>query len=248
MNKTACVMSAAVILCAAPWAHAQTLDELTREQKEELVSVLKIAKSAYDEGRFEDALVGYRRAHILLALPKFHYNIALCLERLGRKAEALQAYRSFLDEDPDNAQRGKIERQIGLLEEQVERASIGTLVLDVTPADATVKVDGTTLPGPPYVIERSRGSVEVEVRAEGYLPKTEQAEIEGGTTLKLSMELSPEPTPNLSPRRETLSLRLASILRSMMTPTALAASSRGASQEPAPQALAWPGHSLQAHQ
>ena len=75
---------------------------------------------AFAEGRFEDALDRFRAAHEASGHAELLYNIGMCLERLQRQAEAVDALSRFLDEVPDTPLRGSVQGRIDALEQAIE--------------------------------------------------------------------------------------------------------------------------------
>ena len=53
-------------------------------------------QAAYATERWQDALEEFEKAHKVHPVPELDYNIALCLDRLERWAEAATAYRRFM--------------------------------------------------------------------------------------------------------------------------------------------------------
>ncbi len=60
----------------------------------------KKGKTAYDLGRFEDALTAYSAAYELKPLPAFLFNMAQCHKQLGRWERAVFFYKRYLDLAP----------------------------------------------------------------------------------------------------------------------------------------------------
>lgn len=123
----------AVLIIGCPWASAARAQappdalpdtagaELTEEQIERAREHFQAARSAYDEGRFEDALVQFRRAYELTGNADVLYNIATVADRLRRDEVALEAYAGFLEARPDTTDRAHIEGRIRVLRQQIER-------------------------------------------------------------------------------------------------------------------------------
>jgi len=77
--------------------------------------------SYYEEGRYEDALREFTEAQRLSKLPKMHYNIAECLDRLGRYRDAASELREYLKGVPDAEDRASVEKRIATFDERVKR-------------------------------------------------------------------------------------------------------------------------------
>jgi tetratricopeptide (TPR) repeat protein len=70
---------------------------------------------AYDAGRLDEALRDFQQARDLGGPPTLLYDIALTLDRLGRAAEAVTAYRQYLDASPDASNRDVVEARLAEL-------------------------------------------------------------------------------------------------------------------------------------
>ncbi len=68
--------------------------------------------SAFDAGRFGDALRDFARAYALSDRPAFLYNIAIAYEHLGRMQLALEHYTKYRDALPDAENRGEVDERI----------------------------------------------------------------------------------------------------------------------------------------
>jgi tetratricopeptide (TPR) repeat protein len=77
--------------------------------------VFEQGRDAYENGRFEEALLLFRRAHGLSANPVLLYNVALAADRLRRDADALDAYEQYLAAVPDAPQRASVQARIEIL-------------------------------------------------------------------------------------------------------------------------------------
>ncbi len=117
----------ASLLALAGRADAQSRDQeqqasgVTLQQSldgvdEEARSLFEAGRTAFSHGRFDDALEHFTRAHELSGRHELIFNIAVCLDRLRRDAEAAAAFRSYLDEMPDAENRGEVEGRIAQLE------------------------------------------------------------------------------------------------------------------------------------
>lgn len=73
-------------------------------------------RTAYSQGRFEDAAEAFYRAREMGGPPSLLYNQALCLDELGRGPAAASAYRRYLDRSPDAANREAVLQRIRVLE------------------------------------------------------------------------------------------------------------------------------------
>lgn len=111
------------------------------------------ARAAFERGvelarleRWAEALEEFRRSRSLNPRPSAAVNMASCLVRLGRAIEAVAAFEDYFRLVTDQAQEGarytEAQQQLA-----VTRATIATATIAVTPADATVAIDGIDQPG-----------------------------------------------------------------------------------------------------
>jgi hypothetical protein len=73
-------------------------------------------RALYDNGEYEGAIREFAAADALAPSGVNDFNIALCHERLGAAALAVQFYRSYLSRVPDAANKGEVQASIGRLE------------------------------------------------------------------------------------------------------------------------------------
>jgi tetratricopeptide (TPR) repeat protein len=88
----------------------------------------------YDRGEYEKALVEFEAARRAQALPELDFNMARCLEKLGRKADAIAAYERFLLQKRDQEVS---ERLQGLRDELARKSAPSTSVQPSSPAPTT---------------------------------------------------------------------------------------------------------------
>lgn len=78
-------------------------------------------RMAFSNGRFDDALQAFRKAHSLSERPELLFNIGSAADRLGRDEEALEAFEAYLRERPDAPNRAEVEGRIRELRRIVEQ-------------------------------------------------------------------------------------------------------------------------------
>ena len=64
-----------------------------------------LGRALYDDGRFDEALHAFERAHAQEPLPGFLFNIAQCHMQAQRYERAIGFYERFLEEDPRTEHR-----------------------------------------------------------------------------------------------------------------------------------------------
>lgn len=156
-------------------------------------------ESAFKAGSYERALAAFRQAFAQVAHDAVRFNIAVCLERLGRYAEATEQY----DAAARSSTLSEADRERARRSAQAARAVLGTLVVEAGTRGVRVSVDRAERcripcrivlnPGPhqvaigdgaPLALEVERGREHVLV-APGSEPK-----------------VAPESAPPKSPTRE----------------------------------------------
>ncbi len=93
--------------------HAQTpaeADQATSE--EEARSLFRAGQLAFDDGRFDDALTFFERAHTRSGRAELLYNVGLAADRLRRDERALDAFVGYLEATPDTPHRRQVEGRI----------------------------------------------------------------------------------------------------------------------------------------
>ncbi len=104
---------------------------------------------AFQTADFEAALEGFTRAYELGGPATLAYNMALSLDRLDRRADAVDAYRRYLTLVPEAANRTEVEARITVLEGGRARTDSPGLVM--TLIEPPVEV------GAPILYEASPG-------------------------------------------------------------------------------------------
>ena len=70
----------------------------------------------YDLGEYAEALQSFKRAYWNYEEPAFLFNIAQCQRQLGKKAEAVKFYRTYLNKIPNAPNRDAVEHIIAELD------------------------------------------------------------------------------------------------------------------------------------
>jgi tetratricopeptide (TPR) repeat protein len=76
-------------------------------------------RAAYLAGRYAEALERFQRSYDMSGRHVLLYNIGSAAERAGQPKRALEAYRRFLDKQPESELRPEVEGRIVALEAQV---------------------------------------------------------------------------------------------------------------------------------
>ena len=153
------------------------------------------ASQHFQRGAYQDALDSLRKAEPIAAqahhpsLAPIRFNIARCLDELGRKAEALDAYASYL-KLPDEGHRKQ--RAVAAIKE-LKRALFGGLSVSCDPSGASVKYTGPkegTRVCPFQVSELSPGTYQVVVEFAGYERFTKSVEVVAGQVMPVTARLT----------------------------------------------------------
>lgn len=76
---------------------------------------------AWDEGRFREAWEYWHHSYRLSRRPELLYNVGQAADRLRMDREALEAFRLYLEKNPDAANRKEVENRIRILEREVDK-------------------------------------------------------------------------------------------------------------------------------
>ncbi|NCQ35437.1 hypothetical protein GW813_10300 [bacterium] len=96
---------------------------------------------AYDAGHFEEALMRYQNAYQLSQRPALLYNLAVCFDRLDRKAEAADAYARFLDAVPSSPRAAIVRSRIEVLRTSLAREAANADGRHASPLDTDATTD-----------------------------------------------------------------------------------------------------------
>ncbi|MEJ7728418.1 MAG: PEGA domain-containing protein [Polyangiaceae bacterium] len=142
----------------------------------------------FEASAWDAALAEFLRSRELFPTRSATKNAAVCLRKLKRHDEALDAYQSLLREFPDLPAEDR-----AAAEKAAEElaALVGTIELRGVRSGATVVVDGRTrgvtpLPGPLRV---SAGTRAVRVHREGTSPFEARVDVAGGQTRVVEVQL-----------------------------------------------------------
>jgi hypothetical protein len=141
----------ALALSSAPTTEAQAKDAFHN------------GETAFRADDYELALQHFRRAIQLAPHDAVRFNIAVCLERLGRFREALLEYEAAAKSKVlDDAARARARDQAERVRER-----LGTLVIDTEPSGAEVKLDGVAVCSAPCELSVDPRRHELEATFEG---------------------------------------------------------------------------------
>lgn len=209
---------AAALFAAAP-AHA---DNDRARAKAQFIA----GQHAFEVKDYAGALEHFRQAFKLHRYDAVRFNIAVCLERLGKNREAVAQYLAASKSDELNAAT----RRRASEKAAQARKQLGTLSVDGTPKGADVLVDGEELCNLPCKVELDPGAHRVVVQ-DGRLSEQRKVWITKQNTRRVSIALGPA---TRTPAKVT-GPALAPVRHDEHTPTAPPSSSGG------PGWLTWAG-------
>lgn len=142
---------------------------------------------AYQEKRFEDALAAYYLSNRLVANRNVQFNIARCLDRLGRYEEAYRAWSTLLDQPlPEKERKAALDAITGL------RPHLALLEIVSSPPGATIyagRRDLGALGVTPKSLALPPGPTKIILERDGHRPVELAAEPIRGATHKLAATL-----------------------------------------------------------
>jgi hypothetical protein len=167
-----------------------------------------LGRDLYRQARYLDAIAEFRAAYKAKPHPVIFFNLAQCYEKLGDTANALKNYREYLRQLPQAEDRGRVETVIQNLAIRLKEGAIQPLIINSSPPDATVLVDGEAVGSTPVKRETKAGTHLLEITLPDYLPLTREVETsaEHATQVDLMLQRNPdrpaaaEGAPSLAPR------------------------------------------------
>ncbi|MEW5740531.1 MAG: tetratricopeptide repeat protein [Myxococcota bacterium] len=91
-------------------------------KKPDAKAAAQAGKTAYELGRFEEALAHYEEAWRLKQAPGLLFNLGQCHRQLGHSEQALHYYKQYLESDPPDAQAKATREVVAKLEKELAEA------------------------------------------------------------------------------------------------------------------------------
>lgn len=175
-------LSGAALSVSAPsTAHAQRAPNPAREAFERGIAALEAQ-------RYVDALAAFEESYRLRPSPVALYNVAVAQRGLGRIRDAIGTFERYLaspERGIDRARLQSIRAELDAL-----RTQVVSLRLTVTPANATLLVDGRPMGEQrDEALQLDPGRHVIEVSAEGYRTSRREVELRPGSTVVLEVTL-----------------------------------------------------------
>ncbi|UJR86274.1 tetratricopeptide repeat protein [Sandaracinus amylolyticus] len=170
---------ALVVLLVAPLAHAQDTSTLEARARTEFHA----GELAYDEERYAEALEHFLRAQQIDPHDVVRFNVAICLQRLGRWSDAWREYRSLTTSDAlDEAQRAYAAELLADLESRL------AVVRVTTSEPAEIRIDGDPQGPAPLEARLAPGPHVLTARA-GDRESIHRVTVERGQQLDVALSL-----------------------------------------------------------
>ena len=174
MTRPSSAALALYLLLGSVPAAAQPTPDDRRQARE----AFRAGEQAFEQNDNEEALRQFRRAFELAPHDAVRFNIGVCLERLGRHREAALEYDTAAASTVlDDAQRAQARSDA-----ERARSRLGTLVVQGTPAGASVLVDGAELCTLPCEVQVDPGRHMVVIRTSAGDSEHSAAVDRGGRT------------------------------------------------------------------
>lgn len=139
------------------------------------------------EQRFGDAVRELEAARSLYPTASIHFNLGLAYRGVGRARDAISAFERFLTAVGDTGDPARVEEVNRHL--RTLRASLVTVRLDITPADARVTVDGEPIPRGSTTIQLDPGRHVIAASAPGHREGQRELSVEPGSSALAQLAL-----------------------------------------------------------
>lgn len=129
----------------------------TESVDEEARGLFLAGRAAYEDGRFEEALDYFRRAHALSGRPELLFNVGQAADRARMDEAAVDAWEAYLDAVPDSPNRRTVETRVRALRKAMARRE-----------ESSRSEDAASVPSPRETAEtEARRGPEVQVAGAG---------------------------------------------------------------------------------
>ncbi len=149
-------------------------------------------EAKFKAGDYAGALSDFQAADAIKAAPQAARYIALCQDKLGNYAEAVQSYQRFLADVP-----AKMQAEADAAKQRVAeiQAMPGHVHIETAPSGAVVSVDGKPLPAlSPTDVDIPPGSHAIHATAEGRDPADQTVTVAFASKQEVTLQL-PEKAP-----------------------------------------------------
>lgn len=183
------ILAGCVVLALSAPAQAAPPGGPAAERKARAALRFEAGKKLVRRTAWAAALAEFLESRRLYPTWSATFNVAVCLQELGRHAEALEAYETLLREFSDTlpkATKDAVRRDVLLL-----RGRVGAISLDESEPGAVVSIDGVVRGEHPLAapIRVAAGSHVVRVYKDGFEPFEVRLDIAGGRTARVLARL-----------------------------------------------------------
>ena len=197
-----CTLCAALLAAPGAPLYAQKKPDAAKDAKPSKATRDQ-ARDSYKKGEerfaaadYAAALDGYKGANGLIPSAQAQYKIALTLDKMGKGADAVTAYKAFLAFPPPDSmaeQKAAADKRIGELAQS-------SLKIVTTPPGASIKVDGDrSLDAAPTTITVKPGAHKVEVSLADYEGASRDVTVPVGGSVEVTIELKAAPPAAVVP-------------------------------------------------
>jgi hypothetical protein len=185
IDKKAAFAASLVSLILLLHAAAASAEEDVKDAE----SLHKKGIELFKKGKFEEAMQVFQAADALAKSPANTFNIATCLEKLGRYDDALEAYQDYM------GMEGALEKERA--QESIDRILKipAHLVLKSEPPGADVFLDGEnqTAGTTPLKLEVKPGDHFVTMKKKSFRDATAEIKASRGESVEIMLRLDPIP-------------------------------------------------------
>ena len=146
-------------------------------------------KNSYNSGDYEAAIQSFRLAYTTAADSEVLYQLGKAYAMADWPVEAVDAFERYLSATHVSDER----RQEVANAIEGQRKRIGSLIVQITPNNASVKVDDTLLARTDYAmpLPMRQGAHAVSATLDGYLPQIQSVQVRASKPSVVSLVLSP---------------------------------------------------------
>jgi tetratricopeptide (TPR) repeat protein len=147
--------------------------------------------SAYEQGRYRDAVDLFKEADRLAPSALLSFNIAKVYERMQDPKSALAAYREYLRRLPEADNKLDTSQRIAELELTLQKQGVQQLTIMTSPPGATLLIDDETKGVTPWTGELTPGAHRLAVRLREYRDSSQTIELPARHAIDVVLELQP---------------------------------------------------------
>jgi tetratricopeptide (TPR) repeat protein len=155
--------------------------------------------SAYEQGRYRDAVDRFKEADRLAPSPLLSFNIAKVYERMQDPKSALSAYREYLRRLPEADNRLETSQRISELELTLQKEGVQQVTIVTTPPGATVMIDDVARGVTPWTGELEPGPHRLALRLDEHSDATRTFELPARHAIDIELMLAPAEQPAPAP-------------------------------------------------